>query len=101
MHKIRPSLHESFAQSKAPPNPVAPLAASTLIILFVKMLIFFIFLFLIPLQEQIFCKRKWRIFWNIRGYSFWNQGNLRIAVDYLDKHVLKLPLYYGTQKKLS
>jgi hypothetical protein len=39
MHKIRPSLHESFhAQSKPPPNPVAPLAASTLIILFVKML---------------------------------------------------------------
>jgi len=41
MHKIRPSLHESFhAQSKPPPNPVAPLEASTLIILFVKMLKF-------------------------------------------------------------
>jgi hypothetical protein len=52
MHKIRPNLQESFhAQSKAPPNPVAPLAASTLIILFVKMLKFYFIFFKISPQR--------------------------------------------------
>jgi hypothetical protein len=61
MPKIRPSLHESFPQSKqAPPNPVAPLAASTLIILFGKMLnfYFYFYFFNFPSKNKKFVKEN-------------------------------------------